>query len=97
MVKQAKEKDLSPWKKGLFEGSDIRVKSHTPVDKEPRVLSSSTPSANLAPSYDDFLCDSYNDFCQLRDQGVIPPGIRFQFSETEVDALRSVVRLIRPW
>lgn len=28
--------------------------------------------------YDDFAMASYNDFCKLREQGIIPPGVRFQ-------------------
>jgi hypothetical protein len=28
--------------------------------------------------YDEFALESYHDFCELRDKGVIPPGIRFQ-------------------
>jgi len=28
--------------------------------------------------YDDFALESYHEFCKLRDEGVIPPGIRFQ-------------------
>jgi hypothetical protein len=28
--------------------------------------------------YDDFALESYRDFCELREKGVVPPGIRFQ-------------------
>ena len=68
------------WQKNIFEGSNIRIKSHTPADNEPRVPSISTPPANLAPAYDDFALESYKTFCRLRDEGVIPRGIRFQVS-----------------
>ncbi|KAG4414221.1 hypothetical protein IFR04_012627 [Cadophora malorum] len=68
------------WQKDIFEGSNIRIKSHTPADNEPRVPTISTPTANLAPTYDDFALESYKAFCQLRDEGVISRGIRFQVS-----------------
>ncbi|KAL5319874.1 hypothetical protein ACEPPN_012932 [Leptodophora sp. 'Broadleaf-Isolate-01'] len=80
------------WQKGIFEGSNIRIKSHTPADKEPRIPSSSTPSTTLSPSYDTFALDSYKTFCRLRDQGIIPHGIRFQVSlPTPVNVICCVV------
>ncbi|KAH7393518.1 hypothetical protein BKA64DRAFT_89599 [Cadophora sp. MPI-SDFR-AT-0126] len=75
-----KRKSFVGWQKGIFEGSNIRVKSHTAADSEPRTPSTLISSSDLAPTYDDFALDSYKTFCQLRDQGVIPPGIRFQVS-----------------
>ncbi|KAG4442590.1 hypothetical protein IFR05_001920 [Cadophora sp. M221] len=80
------------WQTEIFEGSDIRVKSHTPADKEPRVPSTSRASTTLSPSYDTYALESYKTFCRLRDQGIIPHGIRFQVSlPTPVNVICCVV------
>ncbi|KAK0099692.1 hypothetical protein ONS95_013415 [Cadophora gregata] len=68
------------WQTGILEGSNIRIMTFTAADREPQIPSTRSPAANIAPSYDDFALDSYKTFCHLRDQGVIPHGIRFQVS-----------------
>ncbi|KAL2068307.1 hypothetical protein VTL71DRAFT_16405 [Oculimacula yallundae] len=80
------------WQESIFEGSNIRVKSHTPADQEPRTRNTAESSVDLSPRYDDYAIDSYKIFCRLRDQGIIPQGVRFQVAlPTPVNVICCIV------
>jgi hypothetical protein len=81
--------DGEPQKRGNFIFFQFTV-----FEDYPSILSRPPPTYNPAEAqkpfprpiklnpimYDDFALESYREFCELREQGVIPTGIRFQVS-----------------
>jgi hypothetical protein len=77
--------DGETGKRDYFVRWQISVFSLSPSVLKPHFLPEGAASPpgpiNLQPvEYDDYALESYKEFCALRDQGVIPPGVRFQVS-----------------
>jgi hypothetical protein len=64
------------WQRSVFEKSPwVLNGAGQRISQEPQP---NTPIMLSPIEYDDFALSSYADFCNLRNQGIIPPGIRFQ-------------------
>jgi methionine synthase II (cobalamin-independent) len=64
------------WQRAVFEKSSFVLSNRGDPGAE---AEEPTGPISLKPlEYDDFALTSYADFCKLREQGIIPPGIRLQ-------------------
>jgi hypothetical protein len=64
------------WQRAVFDKSPFVFNDagHPTVATVER----NTPITLNPVGYDDFALSSYREFCELRELGVIPPGVRFQ-------------------
>lgn len=71
-----KRHQFTAWQRGVFDESPFVLRNHGIPSSEKE---EPTGPIRLNPvGYDDFALTSYADFCKLREQGIIPRGIRFQ-------------------
>jgi hypothetical protein len=64
------------WQRAVFEKSPFVLRN---LDQPVVEAEETLPPITLNPlEYDDFAIASYADFCKLREDCIVPPGIRFQ-------------------
>ncbi|TVY15320.1 hypothetical protein LARI1_G006625 [Lachnellula arida] len=71
------------WQTEVFDASPHILKGFEQIGdyKAYQAGSALSSQIKLGPiGYDDHAIESYAEFCKLRDQGVVPPGVRFQVS-----------------
>jgi hypothetical protein len=70
------------WQRSVFMKYPWLIRSlYFSLAKDPGPLSIPPEKLKLLPiGYDEYAIASYSKFCQLREEGVIPKGVRFQVS-----------------
>jgi len=73
--------NFTSHQRDIFAPTPAVLRSFDGQDRNPEEAKNATSDIQLLPTeYDDFALSSYTGFCQLRTEGVIPQGTRFQVS-----------------